>query len=90
MNRHPHAGYSQIADEQLDQIERSGQRALFDAVVAVCEWILDEPAAAQARSAAITTIDGIRFRTAVPGHEDVKVFWAADGPRIEAVFPYPT
>lgn len=90
MTRGPHAGYSQVADEQLDEIERGGSRSLFDAVVGVCEWILDEPSAARSRSAAISTIDGIRFRFAVPGHEDIKVFWSADGPRIEAVFPYPT
>ena len=90
MTRAPQAGYSEIADQQLDDLERRMPRAIFDAVVDACEWILDHPAAARARSSAITTVDGIRFRYAVAGADGIKVFWAADGPRIEAVFPYPT
>jgi hypothetical protein len=90
VTRGPHAGYSEIADAQLDELERLGSSAEFDAVAAACEWILDEPGQARARSAAIATVDGIRFRFAVPGTDGVKVFWSSEGPRIEAVFPYPT
>lgn len=90
MTRGPRAGYSEVADRQLDEMESTRPASVVDAVIETCEWILDHPAAAQSRSAAITTPDGIRFRLAVPGAEGVKVFWSSDGPRIEAVFPYPT
>jgi hypothetical protein len=40
-------------------------------------------------SAAVQTADGIVFRLAVPGRHPYKVFWSSDGPRIEAIFPYP-
>lgn len=86
----PDAGYSEIADAQLDQLERQVPISIFEAVVATCEWILDEPGAARSRSAAISTMDGIRFRLAVPGTDGLKVFWSSEGPRIEAVFGYPT
>jgi hypothetical protein len=46
------------------------------------------PRVAQARSTAITTTDGIRFRLPVVGHPPHKAFWSSDGPRIEAVFPH--
>lgn len=84
------AGYSEIADQQLTELERQGPPDLYDAVVETCEYVLDEPGKARVRSSAITTAEGIRFRLSVRGYPDYKVFWAADGPRIEAVFPYPT
>ena len=84
------AGYSAIADQQLNDLEASNEPRLYDAVVATCESILDQPGDARRRSAAITTPQGIVFRTAVPGFPDIKVFWASDGPRIEAIFPYRT
>lgn len=82
--------YSAVADEQLDELESSGDPDLYNDLVKVCETILDNPGWARERSAAITTRNGIRFRYAVPGREPYKVFWSSDGPRIEAVFPYPT
>ena len=81
--------YSQVADEHLDEIERSGNIQLYNDIVTVCEFILDNPDSAQSRSSAITTEQGIRFRYAVPGRSPYKVFWSSDGPRIEAVFPRP-
>ena len=90
MSPHAQAGYSAVADQQLDELQASNQPRLHEAVVATCESILDRPSEARRRSAAIQTAHGIRFRTPVEGFSDFKVFWAGDGPRIEAVFPYPT
>ncbi|MFI5035869.1 MAG: hypothetical protein ACHQFZ_06655 [Acidimicrobiales bacterium] len=85
----PTPGYSEVANSQLDEIENGGDADLYDAILDVCEFVLAEPGKAQARSSALTTAEGIRFRFAVPGHYPYKVFWSSDGPRIEAVFPYP-
>ncbi|MGC2174928.1 MAG: hypothetical protein WA614_05645 [Acidimicrobiales bacterium] len=82
------SGYSEIANEQLDEIETS-DADLYNDVCVLCEFILDHPDKAQSLSSALTTKDGIRFRLAVPGHHPYKVFWSSSGPRIEAVFPYP-
>lgn len=81
--------YSEIADEQLDELEAGGDIALCNDVLTVCQFIVNAPEQAQGMSSAITTSAGIRFRLAVPGHAPYKVFWSSDGPRIEAVFPYP-
>ena len=79
--------YSEVANEQLDQIEAS-DASLYNDIVTICEFILDNPAEAQSRSSALTTDEGICFRLSVPGHHPYKVFWTSGGPRIEAVFPY--
>jgi hypothetical protein len=84
------AGYSAVADQQLTDLETRGPTELFLAAVDTCESILDNPSAARRRAAAIQTKEGIRFRTPVNGFPDLKVFWSSDGPRIEAIFPYPT
>jgi hypothetical protein len=81
--------YSQIADAQIDELEAGPDLTLYNAVLEVCELIFNSPDQAQSESAAITTENGIRFRVAVSGHYPYKVFWSSDGPRIEAVFPYP-
>jgi len=81
--------YSQVADEQLDSLEAGSDVDLYNAVLDACELILLLPAQARARSTAITTAEGIRFRLPVAGHPPYKVFWSSDGPRIEAVFPHP-
>jgi len=81
--------YSQVADKQLDSLEKGPDADLHNAVLDACELIVRLPAAAQARSTAIMTADGIRFRLPVAGHPPYKVFWSSDGPRIEAVFPHP-
>jgi len=83
------SGYSEIANVQLDEIEHGDDPDLYDALLDVCEFVLANPGRAQSRSSALTTTEGIRFRLAVPGHHPYKVFWSSDGPRIEAVFPYP-
>jgi hypothetical protein len=54
-----------------------------------CELIFRAPGQAQAVSTAIITKDGIRLRLPVAGHPPYKVFWSAQGPRVEAVFPHP-
>lgn len=84
----PPGGYSEIADEQLDQIEAT-DAALYGDILTICELILADPGRAQSMSTAIQTGQGIRLRLAVPGRHPYKVFWATAGPRIEAVFPYP-
>lgn len=80
-------GYSLVADEQLDEIEAAAPD-LYNDIVEICEEILDHPEAHRAGATAITTRDGVRMRTAVPGRPPYKIFWSAGGPRIEAVFPY--
>ena len=79
--------YSPVANEQLDQLERADLK-LYDEVVDVCEFVLDQPSRARACSLAMTTLEGIRYRLPVPGRYPLCVFWAPEGPRIEAVFPY--
>jgi hypothetical protein len=81
--------YSKIADAQLNALERGPDIDLYNAVLDACELIFRLPAHAQARSTAITTSEGVRLRLPVAGHPPYKVFWSAEGPRIEAVFPHP-
>ena len=81
--------YSQVANKQLDSLEAGSDVDLYNAVLDACELIFRLPAQAQARSTAITTADGIRSHLPVAGHPPYKVFWSADGPRIEAVSPHP-
>ncbi len=81
--------YSQVADTQLDTLEAGSDADLYNAVLDACELILHLPAQAQARSTAITTTEGIRFRLPVAGHPPYKVFWSSEGPRIEAVLAHP-
>ncbi len=83
------SGYSEVANAQLDEIENGSDPDLYNALMDVCEFVLANPRQAQSRSSALTTSDGIRFRLAVPGRHPYKVFWSSEGPRIEAVFPYP-
>lgn len=82
------SGYSEIANEQLDEIESSNSN-LYNDILTICEFILESPARAQSLSSALTTKEGIRSRLSVPEHHPYKVFWSSNGPRIEAVFPYP-
>jgi len=81
--------YSQVADAQLDELERGPDPGLYNAVLDACELIFRAPELAQQRSTAITTRNGIRLRLPVAGHPPYKVFWSTDGPRVEAVFPHP-
>jgi hypothetical protein len=81
--------YSQVADKQLDSLEAGPDADLYNAVLDACELSFRLPAQAQARSTAITTTEGIRFRLPVAGHPPFKVFWSSDGPRIEGVCPHP-
>lgn len=79
--------YSEIADEQLNELEATDPEAYND-VLEACESVFEDPAWAQSNSSAINTDQGIRFRLPVKSRRH-KVFWSSDGPRIEAVFPYP-
>ncbi|MCW2844934.1 MAG: hypothetical protein JWN22_2850 [Nocardioides sp.] len=83
--------YSEVADEQLDAWESGDDADLYNAALDACELIFSATGHAQARSSAIRTEEGIRFRLPIAGHPPYKVFWSGteDGPRIEAVFPHP-
>lgn len=82
--------YSSIADEQLDVLEK-GDPDLYNAVLDACELVFAAAGMAQARSTAVSTEQGIRFRLPVVGHPPYKVFWShtEEGVRVEAVFPHP-
>jgi len=81
--------YSEVADQQLNELEAGDDADLYDAVLDACELIFRVPGVAQGMSTAIATAEGIRLRLPVAGHPPYKVFWSTDGPRIEAVFPHP-
>ena len=84
--------YSEVADQQLDILEKTSEAHLYNAVIEVCAEILDNPGEVRKFSAVIKTDEGLRFSTAIPGGNPYKVFWSMsqDGlNRIEAVFPYP-
>ncbi len=87
----PFDQYSFVADEQLNELECGPDARLYNHILEACEGILDDPGAARAFAAVIKTAEGFRFRTNVSGGYPYKVFWSLgdDGPRIEAVFPYP-
>ena len=79
--------YSEVADAQLDALEAGADADLYNAVLDACELVLSYPSAAQARSTAVRTKDGVVLRLPVAGHPPYKVFWTTEGPRVEAVFP---
>ena len=80
--------YSEVADEQLDEIQ-ARDPDLYNDILTICELIFTQPARAQSMSTAISIQDGIVLRLAVPGQAPSKVFWTSTEPRIEAVFPHP-
>ncbi|AYE99565.1 hypothetical protein C0J29_31885 (plasmid) [Mycobacterium paragordonae] len=80
--------YSQVADAQLDELEKGPDPDLYNSILDTIELIFRLPGQAQSLSTAITTSDGIRMRLPVIGHPPYKVFWSTDGPRIEAIFPH--
>lgn len=89
----PPDAYSQIADNQLNKLERGKDAGLYNQIINVCEQIFDDPEQIRKFSTIISTTDGTRFCTPVPGKEPQKVFWSwsPEGfTRIEANFPYPT
>lgn len=81
--------YSEVADAQLDALEDGPDADHYNAVLDACELVFRSPAAAQARSTAVTTTEGIVLRLPVAGHPPYKVFWSPDGPQIRAVLPHP-
>lgn len=70
-------------------LEAGPDAGLYNAVLDACELTFRLPAAAQARSTAVATNEGIVLRLSVAGYPPYKVFWTSDGPRIESVFPHP-
>ena len=82
---------SEVADEQLDALEAGPDMGLYNACLDACTLILGYPEAAQARSTAVTTNQGVQLRLPVAGYPPYKVFWSSNGgePRVEAVFPHP-
>jgi hypothetical protein len=80
--------YSEVADEQLDEIE-TGDLDLYRDVLTICRLVFASPGQARSLSTALTTKDGILLRLTVPGHAPYKVFWTSAEPRVEAVFPHP-
>lgn len=80
--------YSAVASDQLDALEAGPDADLYNAVLDACELMFRLPGQAQTRSTAIVTANGISYRLPVAGHPPYKVFWSADGPRIEAVLPH--
>lgn len=90
MTAHLPYGYAPIADTQIDELEIGPDAVLYDAVVDLCESILENPSAHRESSAVIRSNEGLRFRTPVPGGFPYKVFWSltGDSARIEALFSY--
>jgi hypothetical protein len=82
------SAYSEIADQQLDELQASDPD-LYNDILTICELVFEHPSRAQALSTAVRTPDGIVLRLAVPDRFPHKVFWTSSGPRIEAVFPHP-
>ena len=58
---------SQVAKNHLDSLEARSDVDLYNAVLDACELVFRLPAQAQARSPAIMTAEGIRFRLPVAG-----------------------
>jgi len=83
--------YSEVADGQLDALERTDPDAYRD-VLTLCGLIFDHPGRAEAMSAAIITDRGVVLRLTVPGRASLRIFWtprgAGDGPRVEAVLEH--
>lgn len=83
------AAYSEIADEQLTQLEGLDDTALYDAVLDACELVFNLKA--RRYSTGIATSEGMRSAMPVRGHYPYKLCWSVtpQGPRIEAVYPRP-
>jgi hypothetical protein len=81
--------YSEIAENQLDTLEKGSDVDLYNAIVDNINLIFDRPREAQRHSTAIRSDDGIVLRLPVPGYAPFKIFWTSEGPSIEAVFPHP-
>ena len=83
--------YSEIADQQLDDLESKTDVRLYNEVLKVCNQIFDEPDSIKKFSSVITTTEGLRFSTSVPGGYPYRVYWSMSMEglvRIEAVFVY--
>ena len=84
--------YSEIADQQLDILERALDSRSYNAVLKICGEILDTPHEIRKFSSVLTTNEGLRFAMPVSGEYPYKIFWSMSQAgicRIEAVFPFP-
>lgn len=82
--------YSEVAAQQLDELEKSADDDFWDAILDACDLALNHPGEAQKHSTAVVREDVV-FRLAVTGHPPYKVFWSLDAgtPRVEAISPHP-
>ena len=85
--------YSEVAEDQLNALEKGPDVDLYNDVLQHITLIFDRPREAQRHSTAITSDDGVVLRLPVVGHVPYKIFWTSgapgEGPSIEAVFPHP-
>lgn len=82
------ADYSKIADDQFEALRVGPDADLYNAACDAAELIFTAPELAAGYSSTITTEQGLRRVLPVAGYPH-KIFWVADGPRIEAIFPWP-
>lgn len=88
---HPLNDYSEIANQQINLLETDPDFRRYDEVIKVCNQIFDDPNNIRKFSSTITTIEGVRFSTPVPGSSPYRVFWSMSPEgiaRIEAVFTW--
>ena len=85
----PRGAYSQVAVQQLDDLEAASDMDLYNGILENCHLFFQKPKQAQSFSTAIATDKGILFQLPVPGFPPFKIFWSSEGPTIEAVFAYP-
>ena len=82
---------SEVADAQLDVLERDDPNAYADVMI-LCGLMFDHPGRAQSMSSAISTDRGTVLRLTVPGRYRLRILWtstvAGEGPRIEAVIEH--
>mgnify|MGYP001613248218 FL=1 len=72
----PFDSYSEIADQQLDDLESKTDVRLYNEVIKVCNQIFDEPDSIKKFPSVITTMEGLRFSTSVPGGYPYRVYWS--------------
>lgn len=78
-------------DTAIDQIDAITNDDLHEAVLDICEEILDGAVRPALRLHALSTAEGIVFIARVDGHRPWNVFWSNReqyGVRIEAVMTY--
>ena len=74
--KEPFDNYSEVAEEQLNILENDSDVRLYNEILKVCHQIFDEPVQLRKYSSVVTTAEGLRFSTSVPGGFPYKVFWS--------------